>query len=65
MPVPSKPQSGFEAVVVFPLEGSLGTGNAVCAHRGSSGGTSLKMKKKDIKFTEYHFQIVSYFFHLV
>ena len=45
MCLPSKPQSDFEAVVVFPLEDSLGRGSAVCAHHGSSGGTSLKMKE--------------------
>lgn len=44
--LPSKPQSGFEAVVVFPLEGSLVIGSGESAHRGSSHGTSLKMKKK-------------------
>lgn len=43
-PIPSKPQSGSAAVAEFPLEGSLGRGSATSAHRGSSGGTSLKMK---------------------
>ena len=45
LPVPSKLQSGFEAVVVFPLEGSLVIGSAAFEHRGNSGGTSLKSKK--------------------
>ena len=43
--IPSKPQSGSAAAAEFPLEGILERGSAVSAHRGSSGGTSLKMKR--------------------